>query len=188
MFFFVHSLKSSSVKQCRCDIVLLCCVLSPVIVISYFFLTVLVGSDHNWSHGFQWMHQMAQLTHSVCFPCTEGRFGKDGLVNQLHPTTHHISFLQRRKGKGGVQAKDLDYTSMDHNLRYYFNLIWVPLKRVSHCNSHPGRGDAETERKLRDSPLVNSTFPHMLFSFTTSVTFSCQTTNISRMLWIRWDC
>lgn len=71
------------------------------------FLTVLVGSDHNWSHSFQWMHHMAQLTHSVCFPCTEGRFGKGGLVNQLHPTTHHISFLQRRKGEGEWRQRTL---------------------------------------------------------------------------------
>uniref|UniRef100_A0A665VKL4 Sulfatase 2a n=1 Tax=Echeneis naucrates TaxID=173247 RepID=A0A665VKL4_ECHNA len=36
IFYFIHPLKSNSIKQCRCEIVSLCCVLSPVIVISYF--------------------------------------------------------------------------------------------------------------------------------------------------------
>lgn len=86
-----------------------------------------------------------------------------------------ISASSREGGSRGSagKPKDLDHTSMDHNLRYHFTLMWVlVLKRATLRKSHPGRGDAETERKLKDSPSVNSTFTHISFSFISSVTIS----------------
>lgn len=75
-------------------------------------LAVLVGSDHNWCHGFQWMSLVARSTHCICFPCTEGRFGKGGWVNHLHPATHHIGFLQQRKEKRGSAGKPWTLTTL----------------------------------------------------------------------------
>lgn len=44
-----------------------------------------------------------------------------------------------------MEAKDLDHTWMDRNLR-------VLLKRVSLCDSHPGGGDAEETLHLSTLP------------------------------------
>lgn len=87
------------------------------------FLAVLVGTDHNWSHGFQWMPQAVHLTYSICFPCTGGRFGKGGLVNHLQPTTDRIGLLQRRKENGECRKpEDLDHALMGHLLGYHSKL------------------------------------------------------------------
>lgn len=123
-------------------------------------LTVSVGSDHNWCLGFQWISLVAHPTHCICFPCTEGRFGKGGLVNHLRPTTHHIGFLQHRRGGECRQTLDLDHTSMDHTWDTPF--IWVViLERATLLTTLKRR------ESLIDSPLVNSAYaPHTLFSFT----------------------
>lgn len=97
----------TAMQICHCHIVLrfLFCYCHFLL-----FLAVLVGTDHSWSHGFQWMPQAVHLTYSNCFSCTEGRFGKGGLVNHLQPTTNRIGLLQRRKENGECRKpEDLDF-------------------------------------------------------------------------------
>lgn len=119
-------------------------------------LAVVVGSDHSWSHGFQWMTHMIHLTDSICFTYTEGRFGKGGLVNHSHPQTATLASSSKRRRRGGAdKPKDLDHTSMDHNLRNYFDLIYV-LERATLPDSHQDGGDPASERKLK---AISSAFP-----------------------------
>lgn len=110
---------------------------------SWFSLAVVVGSDHSWSHGFQWMTQMIHLTDSICFTYTEARFGKGGLVNHPHPQTKEN------------KPKDLDHTSMDHNLRNYFNLIYV-LERATLTKTEE---ILQVRESWKNAPAINSAFP-----------------------------
>lgn len=123
------------------------------------------------------------------FPCTEGRFGKDGLVNNLGPTPHHVGFFKRKNERGEqAKPKDLDHNLMDYNLSYYFNLIRVlMLERAASYDFHLREGDVGTERKLKSlssCQLYLSTRYSHLQPLPPS---SCQSTKINRMLCIRWD-
>lgn len=120
------------------------------------------------------MPQVAHLTHIICFPCTEGRFGKGGLVNHLQPTTTLDSSIDRQRKRSAGTSKDLDHSSMEHNLRYFSSLIWIYIFERAALRSPPGGGDAETKRMHKDSLIVNLILTHISYSFTSFATLSCQ--------------
>lgn len=129
------------------------------------------------------MPLVAHLTHNICFisPVQRADLGRVGWLTTCIPQpTTSASSEGRSRGRTG-KPKDLDYTSMDHNPRYYFTLIWVLiLERDALHNSHPGSGDAETERKtLQLSILPSHTFHSHLHLLLPS---AARNININRML------
>lgn len=128
---------------------------------SCFSLAVVVGSDHSWSHGFQWMTQMIHLTDSICFTYTEARFGKGGLVNHSHPQTAALASSSKRRRRGGEQT----------NLRTLTTLRWTITWDTTLILSMFSRGRlfltlTKTEEILqvreswKNAPAINSAFPH----------------------------